>query len=91
MLGLAVASQPRPLGAPMLGLAVASRPQPLPTLVLRLAIARRPRVNVLTGATLVLRVAIAADSMSCPLFAWPSTTGPPPSPATLFRTRRTWL
>ena len=60
-------------------------------LVLGLAIAHRPRLGVLRGAALVLGVAIAADSVSCPLFAYPFATGPPPSPATLFRTRQTWL
>ena len=92
VLGLAVAGRPRPLGAPVLRLVVASRPRPLPALVLGLAIACRPWVGVLTGAALVLGVAVATDSMSWPLFGWPSAAGPPPpSPATLFRTRRTWL
>ena len=60
-------------------------------LVLGLAIAHRPRLGVLRGAALVLGVAIAADSVSCPLFAYPFATGPPPSPAIAFRMRRTWL
>ena len=47
--------------------------------------------NVLTSAALVLRVAVAVDSMSCLLFACPSAAGPPPSLATLFRTCQTWL
>ena len=78
----------RPL---VLGLAMAGRPWPLATLVLRLAIAHLPRVNVLRGAVLVLGVAVATDSVSCPLFACPFVAGPPPSRATLFRTRQTWL
>ena len=89
MLGLAIAGRPRPLAAFVLGLAIANRLQPLAVLVLRLAVARRPRVGVLTGVALVLGVAVAADSVSCPLFAYPSVTGPPPSPTTLFRMRRT--
>ena len=91
VLGLAVPSRPRPLSALVLRLAVAGRPQPLPTLVLGLAIACKPWVGVLTGAALVLGVAVAADSVSCPLFAWPSAAKPPPSPTTLFRTYQTWL
>ena len=91
MLGLAVLGRPRPLGALVLGLVVVGRPRPLPALVLGLVVARRPRVSVLTGAALVLEVAVAVDSVSCPLFAWPSAAGPPPSPATLFRTPQTWL
>ena len=105
MLGLAVLDRPQPLGAPVLGLAVAGRPRPLAILVLavasqprplavfvlELAVARQPRVSVLTSVALVLGVAVAANSVSCPLFAWPFATGPPPSPATLFRTRQTWL
>ena len=91
VLGLAIAHRPRPLAMLMLGLAIAHRPRPLLTLVLGLAVARRPRVDVLTGATLVLGVAIAADSVSCPLFACLFAARPPPSPTTLFRTRLTWL
>ena len=89
MLGLVVPSRPRPLGAPVLGLTVAGRPWPLPALLLGLAVSRKARVGVLTGAALVLGVAVAADSVSWPLFGWPSAAGPPPSPATLFQTRRT--
>ena len=66
----------RPL---VLGLAMAGRPQPLAALVLRLAIAHLPRVNVLRGAMLVLGVAVATNSVSCPLFACPFVAGPPPS------------
>ena len=91
VLGLAVPGRPQPLGAPMLGLAVPGRPRPLPALLLGLAVSRKARVSVLTDAALVLGVAVAADSVSWPLFGWPSAAGPPPSPATLFRTRRTWL
>ena len=63
MLGLAVPDRPRPLGATMLGLAVAGRPRPLPALVLGLAVSCKAGVGVLTGATLLLRVAVAADSV----------------------------
>ena len=63
MLGLAVPDRPRPLGAPVLGLAVAGRPRPLPALVLGLAVSCKAGVGVLTGAALLLRVAVAADSM----------------------------
>ena len=59
--------------------------------MLGLVVARRPQLDVLRGAALVLGVAIAADSVSCPLFAYPFATGPPPSPAIAFRMRRTWL
>ena len=62
MLGLVVPDRPWPLGAPVLGLAVAGRPQPLPALLLRLAVSRKARVGVLTGATLVLGVAVVEDS-----------------------------
>ena len=86
-----VARRPQPLAALVLGLAIAGRPRPLAPLVLGLAVARRPRVDVLTGATLVLGVAVAADSVSCPLFACPFAARPPPSSITLFRTRLTWL
>ena len=72
----------RPL---VLGLAMASQPRPLAALVLRLAIAHLPRVNVLRGAVLVLGIAVTTDSVSCPLFACPFVAGPPPSRATLFR------
>ena len=91
VLGLAIASRPRPIAAFVLGLAIANRLRPLVVLVLRLAVARRPQVGVLTGVALVLGVAVAIDSVSCPLFACPSAAGPPPSPTTLFRMRRTWL
>ena len=91
VLGLAVPGRPQPLGAPVLGLAVPGRPRPLPALLLGLAVSRKARVSVLTDAALVLGVAVAADSVSWPLFGWPSAARPPPSPATLFRTRRTWL
>ena len=91
VLGLVVAGQPQPIAALVLGLAVAGRPRPLAALVLGLAVALQLRVGVLTGATLVLGVAVAADSMSCPLFACPSAARPQPSPTTLFRTRWTWL
>ena len=86
-----VTRQPRPLAALVLGRAIAGRPQPLAALVLRLVVACRPWVDVLTGAALVLGVAVAADSVSCPLFVCPFTARPPPSPAALFRTCRTWL
>ena len=91
MLGLAVPDQPRPLGAPVLGLAVVGRPRPLLALLLGLVVSRKARVGVLTSAALVLGVAISTDSVSWPLFARPLVAGPPPGPATLFRTRRTWL
>ena len=61
MLGLAIPDQPRALGAPVLGLAVAGRPQPLPALLLGLAVSRKARVGVLTGAALVLGVAVVED------------------------------
>ena len=82
MLGLAVPDQPRPLGALVLGLAVAGRPRPLPTLLLGLTVSRKAGVGVLTSAALVLGVAVAADSVSWPLFGWPTAAGPPPTPAT---------
>ena len=82
MLGLDVASRPRPLGALVLGLAVADRPRPLLTLLLGLAVSRKARVGVLTGAALMLGVAAAADSVLWPLFGWPSVAGPPSSLAT---------
>ena len=63
VLGLAVPDRPRPLGATMLGLAVAGRPRPLPALVLGLAVSCKAGVGVLTGAALLLRVAVAADSV----------------------------
>ena len=91
MIGLTVVGRPRPLAALVLGFAVAGRPRPLAALVLWLAVPRRPWLDVLTGVALVLGVAVAADSVSCPLFAYPFAAGPPPSPTTLFRTRRTWL
>ena len=91
VLGLVVAGRPRPLVALVLGLAIAGQPQPLATHVLRLAVAHQPRVGVLTGVVLMLGVAVAAGSVSCPLFACPFATRPPPSLATLFRTCRTWL
>ena len=91
VLGLAVPGRPQPLSALVLGLAVPGRPQPLPVLVLGLVVAHKPRVGVLMGVALVLGVAVAVDSVSCPLINWPLAAGPPPSPATLFRTRRTWL
>ena len=59
--------------------------------MLGLAVARRPRLGVLRGVMLMLGVAIAADLVSCPLFAYPFSVGPPPSPTIAFRTRRTWL
>ena len=46
----------------MLGLAVPDRPWPLPALLLGLAVSRKARVGVLTGATLVLGVAVVEDS-----------------------------
>ena len=75
----------------MLGLAVAGRPRRFAAPGLGLAVTRRPWVSVLTGATLVLRVVVVVDSVSFPLFAYPSAAGPPPSPTTLFRTHRIWL
>ena len=66
----------------MLGLAVAGRPRPFAAPGLGLAVTRRPWVSVLTGATLVLRVVVVVDSVSFPLFAYPSVAGPPPSPTT---------
>ena len=63
VLGLAVPDRPRPLGAPMLGLVVAGQPRPLSALLLGLAVSRKAGVGVLTGAALVLRVAVAADSV----------------------------
>ena len=86
-----VARQPRPLVALGLGLAVPGRPQPLAAFVFGLALECRPQVDVLASAALVLGVVVAADSVSCPLFAYPFAAGPPPSPTTLFRMRRTWL
>ena len=62
-LGLVVLDRPRPLGATMLGLAVAGRPWPLPALVLGLAVSCKAGVGVLTGAALLLRVAVAVDSV----------------------------
>ena len=69
---------------------VAHRPRPLATLVLGLAVARRPRLDVLRGVALVLRVVVATDLVSCPLFAYPFAAGPPLNPTTAFRTHRTW-
>ena len=69
---------------------VARQPRPLDTLVLGLAVACQPRLGVLRGATLVLGLAVAVDSVSCPLFSCPFAVGPPPSPTTAFRTRWTW-
>ena len=63
VLGLAVPNRPRPLGALVLGLAVAGRPRPLPALVLGLAVSCKAGVGVLTGAALLLQVAVAADSV----------------------------
>ena len=63
VLGLAIPDRPRPLGGTMLGLAVAGRPRPLPALVLGLAVSCKAGVGVLTGAALLLRVAVAADSV----------------------------
>ena len=37
------------------------------------------------GVALVLGVAVAVDSVSCPLFTCPSAATPPPSPAIPFR------
>ena len=82
-----VAREPRPVAALVLGLAVAGRPRPLSTLMLGLAVPGQPRPL----PALVLGLAIAAESVSCPLIVWPSAARPPPSPTTLFRTRRTWL
>ena len=62
MLGLAVPDRPRPRGAPVLGLAVAGRPRPLPALLLGLAVSCKARVGVLTGAALVLGVAVVEYS-----------------------------
>ena len=84
MLGLAVAVRPRPLAAVGLGLAVAGRPRPLAVLVLGLAVSRRARVGVVMGAALVLGPVVVADSVLV-------AAGSPPSPATLYRMRRTWL
>ena len=61
MLGLAVPDRPRPLGALVLGLGIPDRPQPLPALLLGLAVSRKTRVGVLTGAALVLGVAVVED------------------------------
>ena len=61
--GLAIPDRPRPLGAPVLGLAVAGRPQPLSALLLGLVASRKARVGVLTGAALVLGVAVVEDSV----------------------------
>ena len=77
-----VAHRPQPVAALVLGLAVAGRPQPLSALMLRLAVPGQPQPL----PALVLGFAIAAESVSCPLIAWPSAARPPPSPATLFRT-----
>ena len=62
MLGLAVPDRPQPLDAPVLGLAVAGRPRPLQALLLGLVVSRKAQVGVLTGAALVLRVAVVEDS-----------------------------
>ena len=43
--------------------------------------------SVLIGAALVLGLAVAVGSISCPLFACPFAAGPPPRPATSFRAR----
>nr|POE52846.1 hypothetical protein CFP56_72840 [Quercus suber] len=90
-LGLAVAGQPRPLTVLVLGLVVASRPQPLAALLLGLAVSHRPRVDVVTGAALVLGVVVAADLVTVRLFAYLVAATSPPSPATLYRMRRIWL
>ena len=44
--------------------------------------------RVLIGVALVLGLAVAVGSVSCPLFASSFAAGPPPRPATPFRTRR---
>ena len=79
---------PQPLATLVLGLVVESRPWPPAVLVLGLAVARWPWVGVLTSVALVLGLAVATGSVSCPLFAYPFAARPPPSPATLFRTHR---
>ena len=63
VLGLAVPDRPWPLSAPMLGLAVVGQPRPLSALVLGLAVSCKAGVGVLTGAALLLRVAVAANSV----------------------------
>ena len=63
MLRLAVPDRPRPLGAPVLGLAVVGQLRPSPALLLGLAVSRKAWVGVLTGAVLVLGVAVVEDSM----------------------------
>ena len=60
------------------------------TLMLGLAIARQPWL-LLTGAALVLGLAIAIDSVSCPLFAYPFAAGTWPSSSTAFRTSRSCM
>ena len=58
-------------------------------LVLRLALACRPWLGVIRGAMLMLRLIVATDLVSRPLFAWPFATATRPSSSTTFRTSMT--
>ena len=51
-------------------------------MLFRSVVSRKAQVGVLTGAALVLGVVVVEDSVSWPLFGWPSVAGPPTSPAT---------
>ena len=70
---------------------VARRPQPLAVLGLRLVVARQPQLGVIKDDVLVLGVVIAANSVSCPLFACPFVVATQPSSSMAFRTSRTCL
>ena len=60
-------------------------------LVLRLALACRPWLGVIRGAMLMLRLIVATDLVSRPLFAWPFATATRPSSSTTFRTSTTCM
>ena len=60
------------------------------TLMLGLAIARQPWL-LLTGAALMLGLAIVIDSVSRPLFAYPFAAGTWPSSSTAFKTSRSCM
>ena len=57
---------------------------------LGLTVARRPW-PLITGATLVLGLAVATNSVSRPLFTWPFAATTRPSSSTTFRTSTTCI